>query len=265
MNWEPARADHSIERATASIVLAAPLDANTFDEVVVAGRKAAALHNLTDRIDQLEQIAFLQPAPGTVELRQIPIMPPRRVVLRRLDTEGVSVDELSIGMHQIAVGTLRYRRWADFFRLLSGSLNALQEIYPILDNVKTVRLEYTDRFQSISGGADHFEVIRRDSSFVPPALHDKTAALHVHSGWFDFEGANIRLLTNVNIDVNDPAPSASPDDRRTILILSLGQHEALTGALGKPIARLEILHDYLKATFGRIITSDAAARIALND
>ncbi len=46
MNWEPARADHSIERATASIALATPLDANTFDELIVAGRKAAAAHSL---------------------------------------------------------------------------------------------------------------------------------------------------------------------------------------------------------------------------
>jgi hypothetical protein len=54
MNWEPARADHSIERATASIALATPLDANTFDELVVAGRKAAAAHGLlTESIFQI--------------------------------------------------------------------------------------------------------------------------------------------------------------------------------------------------------------------
>jgi uncharacterized protein (TIGR04255 family) len=264
MDWEPARADHSIERATASISFTDSLDPNAFDELIVAGRKAAATHNLTNRIDLLEPITIQQPASGKIDLTQIP-MPLRRVVFRRLDTEGVSVDELSIGMQQIAVGTLRYRRWADFYSLLSTSLTALQQIYPVIENVKTVRLEYVDRFQSILGGGDHFEVIRRDSAFLPPIVGDKPAALHVHSGWFDFETPNVRQLTNVNIDVSDVTVPPPPEPRRNVSILSMGQFEALTGTLDKPVERLVSLHDYLKSIFGRIITPDAAARVALND
>jgi|SRR5215831_19623550 len=274
MNWEPARADHSIERATASIALATPLDANTFDELIVAGRKAAAAHSLTNRLDLLEAItiqqpAAQQPAAGGIDLSQIastlPRVPPRRVVFRRLDAENVSVDELSIGMQQIAVGTIRYRRWADFNSLLSASLTALQQIHPIIENVKSVRLEYVDRFQSVPGGGDHFEVIQRDSVFLAPILRDKSAALHVHSGWFDFESANVRQLTNINIDVNDvPIPPPS-DPRRHISILSMGQFEALTGTLDRPMERLDELHNYLKLTFGRIITLDAAQRVGLNN
>ena len=272
MNWEPARADRSIERATASIALATPLDANTFDELIVAGRKAAAAHSLTDRIDLLEGItiqAAQQPTTGGIDLSQIastlPRVPPRRVVFRRLDAENVSVDELSIGMQQIAVGTVRYRRWTDFNSLLSASLTALQQIHPIIENVKLVRLEYVDRFQSVPGGADHFEVIQRDSVFLAPILRDKSAALHVHSGWFDFESANVRQLTNINIDVNDvPIPPPS-DPRRNISILSLGQFEALTGTLDRPMERLDELHTYLKLTFRRIITLDAAQRVGLNN
>jgi uncharacterized protein (TIGR04255 family) len=266
MNWEPARADHSIERATASIALANPLDANTFDELVVAGRKAAAAHGLTNRIDLPDPITIQQPVAGAIDLSQItvPSMPPRRVVLRRLDMENVSVDELSIGMQQIAVGTIRYRRWADFNSLLSASLTALQKIHPIIENVKSVRLEYVDRFQSVPGGADHFEVIKRDSVFLAPILRDKSAALHVHSGWFDFESSNVRQLTNINIDVNDvPIPPPS-DPRRNISILSMGQFEALMGTLDRPMERLDELHRYLKLTFGRIITPDAAQRVGLN-
>jgi hypothetical protein len=48
MNWEPVRADHSIDRVVASITLPRPIDANTFDELVIAGRKVGAAHQLTN-------------------------------------------------------------------------------------------------------------------------------------------------------------------------------------------------------------------------
>jgi hypothetical protein len=56
MHWEPARADHSIDRVVATINFPNPIDANSFDEDVVATRKAAAAHNLTDRLDVVEPI-----------------------------------------------------------------------------------------------------------------------------------------------------------------------------------------------------------------
>jgi len=262
MNWEPARADHSIDRATASIALSGPLDANTFDELVVAGRTAAAARNLTNRVDLADAVELPElPPGGVIELGS---MPPRRVVFRRMDVNGVSVDELSIGMRRIAVGTLRYGRWADFFGLLTPFLTALTQVYPITQNVKSVRLEYVDRFQSIPGGADHFEVINRDSEFLAPVVAEKTAALHVHSGWFDFEKPQVRQLTNINIDVHDIV-HPTPDPRRKISILSVGQFEALEGTLDRPVDRLDYLHDYLKSIFGRIITPEAANRVALND
>jgi uncharacterized protein (TIGR04255 family) len=267
MNWEPARADHSIDRATASIVLSVPIvDANTFDELVVAGRKAAAEQHLTDRVDMAEAIELPQPPPGAVvDLSQFSGMAPRRVLFRRLDAERVAVDELAIGAQRIAVGTLRYRRWSDLFRLLSKSLAALETIYPISQNTKSVRLEYVDRFESAPGGADHFEVLRRESDFLCRVIADKTAALHVHSGWFDFETPHVRKLTNVNIDVHDITIPAPPDARRKITVLSMGQFEALQGTLDNPVSRLDDLHAYLKSIFGRIITPGAAARVALND
>jgi hypothetical protein len=49
MEWEPAHADHSIDRAVVTASWLKPFDANTFDELVVTGRKAAATHQLTDR------------------------------------------------------------------------------------------------------------------------------------------------------------------------------------------------------------------------
>jgi uncharacterized protein (TIGR04255 family) len=264
MNWEPARADHSIDRAVISIMLTSPVDANALDELVVAGRKAAAAHNLTDRVDLVEPVEITPQSPQAVfEIN--PTMPPRRVVFRRLDANGVAVDEVSIGTQRIAVGTLRYRRWADLFALLTTTLNSLEQIYPLTQNVRATRLEYVDRFHSIPGGADHFEVIDRNSPFLPPILADKTSAFHVHSGWFEFETPNIRQLTNVHIDVTVVPIPSPPDARAAISVLSLSQFDAVGGTLDHPIERLVRQHDYLKMTFGRTITIDAANRVALND
>jgi hypothetical protein len=78
------------------------------------------------------------------------------------------------------------------------------------------------------------------------------------------ETPRIRRLTNVNIDVNDIAIPPPPDPRRSISVVSMGQFEALEGALDTPLQRLVTLHDYLKATFGSIISAEAAARVAIN-
>jgi hypothetical protein len=209
----------------AAITLSTPLDANTFDELVVAGRKAVAAIGLSDRIDLAEPVELPSPPPGGVlDLTQFATS--RRVIFRRLDAEKVAVDELSIGMQRIAVGTLRYRRWSDLFGLLTTSLTALDAIFPITQRAKAVRVEFVDRFQSIPGGADHFEIIRRDSEYLTPVVARKEAALHVHSGWFDFEeGPDVRRLTNINIDVNDIPIPPPPDPRRKISVLSIGQFE----------------------------------------
>lgn len=262
MNWEPSRADHSIERTTASIVFAQHLDANTFDEITVAARKAAAAQNLTDRLDLVEPLQLL---PGLSTVIDMSTMPPRRVVFRRLDAEKLAIDELSIGSLQVAFGTLRYGRWLDFFGRLKTFLNALDAIHPVTQALRTVRLEYVDRFNSTIESADHFEVIDRASEFLAPVVTSKTAALHVHCGWFDFETATVRQLTAVNIDVNDPPVPKPPQPRRSVSILSVSQFEALEGTLDKPVERFDTLHDGLKSTYGRIITAEAARRVSLND
>jgi uncharacterized protein (TIGR04255 family) len=267
MNWEPARADHSIDKATASVVLSDSIDANTFDELVVAVRKAVAVHHLTKRLDLPDAIELEASAEGLIKIGTdiFPGSPPRRVVFQRPEADsGTAVDEVSVGMKRIAIGTLRYRRWDGFFNLIITTMEALDRVYPVTKSVKMARLEFVDRFESMPGGADHFEVVSRDSKFLASAVRDKTDAFHVHSGWFDFEGKDIRRLTNVNVDVGE-LPRSAPEGRRKISILSMGQYEALNGILDDPLARLSTLHDYLKDTFRSTITTTAAARVALND
>ena len=126
MKWEPVRADHSIDRVVASITLPKAVDANTFDELVVAGRKIAAAHQLTDRIDLQDAIEV--PPGQNVVIAFGNMVPPRRVVFRRLEADtNTAVEELSIGVRQLAFTTVRYRRWADFSHLITTVIAALEK------------------------------------------------------------------------------------------------------------------------------------------
>jgi uncharacterized protein (TIGR04255 family) len=260
MDWEPAHADHSIDRAVVTLSWRQPIDANTFDELVVAGRKAAELHQLTNRLDLPDGVEV--PPGGKIVLSEF-TPPPRRVVFRRLDQAGNPAEEFSLGMQRVGFLTQRYRRWANFRQMMAEILGSLEQVSPIAQNVKAARLEYLDKFNSKPGGADHFQVIERTSDHVAPKLREKAGALHVHSGWFDLE-LPIRKLTNVNIDVNDLSVPL-PENRRTLTVLTLGQFEALEGVLENPTSRVHTLHDYLKDIFRATITKEAAARISLND
>lgn len=264
MDWELSRADHSIERVTVHFNLYEPLDLNAHDELVIAGRDVAKKQKLTNRADFPDSIR-LASEPGTAVQIPLPNLPPRRVVFQRLDNERVSVDELSIGMQEIQIGTLRYRRWKDLNKLIITIISALDKVYPITKATKSIRLEYVDRFQSVPGGADHFEIINRDSKFVNPHLAGIENAFHCHSGWFDFETKNRRRLTNVNIGISDIGTPLPPDPRRKIRILTMAQLEALKGKLDKPLERLDGLHDYLKLIFRDIITQETANRVKLLD
>jgi hypothetical protein len=48
-------------------------------------------------------------------------------------------------------------------------------------------------------------------------------------------------------------------------IKQMCQQKITTVMLDGPVERLDALHDHLKSIYGRIITSDAAKRVALND
>jgi uncharacterized protein (TIGR04255 family) len=267
MHWEPARADHSIDRVVATINFANPIDANSFDEVVVAARKAAAVHSLTDRFDVIEPITL--PAGQNVinlGVELIQVAPPRRIIFRRMEPgTNIAVDQFSVSMQRITLETSRYRRWVDFFEMLKGTVSDIAASYPTILSVRSVRLEYFDRFNSTTPDADQWEVINETSDYLSPAIRDKNNALHVHSGWFDFETPQVRRLTNINIDITDVEIPPPPEPIRKIAVLSLAQVEALEGVLDSPLERIDAHHGYLKSIFGKIITPEAAARVALND
>jgi uncharacterized protein (TIGR04255 family) len=264
MNWEPAHADHAIDRAVATLTMLSPVDLDTFDELLVIGRKAAASHGLTRRLDQQEPIDV--PAGGQAIFVPDNYVLQRRVVFQRIDpTTNSILEEFAIGMGRMAFATTQYRGWAHFFHLIKDMCGSLERVIKPTGDIKTVRLEYFDRFQSAAGGADHFEVVMQSSGYLPAVLRDKAAALHAHTGWFDYEVHDVRRLTNVNIDVNDLKSMPKGEQRRSVTMLTLGQLEALSGSLIDPMAQLDALHGYLKDIFRAIITAEVATRIRLND
>lgn len=268
MNWNPIHADHAIESVQVTAFFNSIIEPETFDELVVGVKKPANEHGLTNRLEMQEPINLVGPSnvplqgvPPGIVLNIGPAHLRRRVIFRELSGSNVA-QEFGIGAQNVQITTTRYRRWADFSKMTSELLETLQITWPLLTNIKTIRLQYVDRFRSPKGDADHFEVVSKDSPFVVGAIKSPTAAFHVHSGWFDFEnGGSIRRLTNLNIDVNDIALAT---DKRDIGILTMGQYESLDGVLDAPLNRIGTLHTYLKSLFGHVVTSEAAERVSLN-
>lgn len=267
MDWEPAHSDHSIDQVIVLATFEPTIDPDTFDEMVVSVRKLANAHGLTERLEQNEPIF---PPPALQPGQQLVVnfatgVPTRRRVVYRQVAEGNVVGELSVGATSISLSTSIYRRWANFSATFIDLFDNIEQSARIRSRIKSVRLQYLDRFISVPGGADHFEVLSRTSPFIVESVRNGgRAAFHVHSGWFDLSEANTRKLTNVNIDVSDLSGPAPPDGRRQVTILCLGQYEALDGLLSNPIERIQSLHLYLKELFGSIISAEAATRVALH-
>jgi uncharacterized protein (TIGR04255 family) len=267
MDWEPFRADHSIEKANITLSFASRLEGDLFDDLLIVLRKSAQGLHLTNRVEISEALQLTPGADGviTMDLTKGPPSSSRRVIFQRLNPERVAIDEVSLGAQGLILGTVFYRRWVEFFEMLKKILTDLNHVTPVVDLVSKVKLEYWDRFQSTNSTANQFELLRENSSLLVGAVRGKHDAFHVHSGWFDFEGATVRLLTNVNVDTNTVAIREGNNDpiRRNITILTLGQAESLKGTLDKPLERLDNIHTHLKLTFRDIITDAAARRINL--
>jgi uncharacterized protein (TIGR04255 family) len=266
MDWEPAHADHSIESVFVILTYAAPLDPNTFDEILVAGRKAAFARQFTNRVEAIDpQQIQLQPGQQVTEVIFDTSAPARRKIgFQRLSPEGRPIGEFGIAPSHLSLTSSHYSSWTDFKELGSALISAIEDVGPILDKVKSIQLQYVDRFSSTVPRADPFQVISRESSLLAQTMSQKQRAFHSHVGWFDYINENDRKLTNVNVDLVD---NSWPNLQRNSLlsILTMARREVRDGVLEYPLNELDGLHDYLKALFSDIITREASVRVSLND
>ncbi|SDJ43297.1 TIGR04255 family protein [Bradyrhizobium sp. Rc2d] len=267
MDWEPAHADHSIDSVNILFTFAEPIDGDSFDDLIIPLRRAANAHRFTNRVEGQETAADipLVPQPGQPVMINIGNVPmTRRVAFQRL-ADGVVASECSIGVSSFTMWTLRYRRWANFYAELEDLCRAIDGVWPLSQSVKSIRLQYIDRFVSIPGGASHFEVLaEHNPNFLVVPQRDPMAAFHVHNGWFDYDSSpGNRILTNVNIDAGDVRPPQFAGGCRNINFLTLMQFESLSSTLPDPLAQADILHQRLKHLFRQLISSEAAARVGL--
>jgi uncharacterized protein (TIGR04255 family) len=265
MNWEPAHADHSIDNVNVQVNFAEAMDSDAFDEVIIPVRRAAATHSLNHRIESQEPIEVPlggAPAMFSVSLNAFPAS--RRVAFQRV-VDGTVVAEFNIGARNFTMWTTRYQRWAQFFTQFRQIFAAIDDSWALASRVKSIRLQYIDRFMSAPGGSDHSEVLAANSPFVRVPQDDPYAAFHVHAGWFDYNSEpGVRILTNINVDAGDVrwSPLNQP---RMLTFLTLLQHEAMGTNLDDPVGRTDILHQRLKNLFRELISADAATRVGLSE
>jgi uncharacterized protein (TIGR04255 family) len=266
MNWEPAHADHSIDSVNVHVSFAEAMINDAFDEVIIPVRRAAAGHHLNHRVESQEPLEVPRMAPGqavfSVNLNAMPMS--RRVAFQRV-VDGVVAAEFNIGVRNFTMWTNRYQRWGQFFSQFQDIFAAIDGQWPLSSKVKSIRLQYVDRFLSAPGGANHFEVLAGDPPFLRIPQTDPNAAFHVHTGWFDYDSEpGVRILTNVNIDGGDVRWSPGQEARQ-LTFLTLLQHEAMGTHLDDPVGRTDILHQRLKNLFRQLISDEAAARVGLSE
>jgi uncharacterized protein (TIGR04255 family) len=270
MDWEPAHADHSIDSVNVLVTFTEPMDGDTFDEVIIPVRRAAATHNFSNRVETQEPAVELpipsapgQPMNFAINVGNVSFA--RRVAFQR-QVEGAVISEFSIGSRSLAMWTAQYRRWAQFFGELRDFFRAVDSAWPVGQRVKSIRLQYVDRFLSVPGGASHFQVVAATPQFLLIPTDDPLAAFHVHCGWFDYSSKpGIRVLTNVNIDASDVRPPQVAGQQRSLTILTLAQYESLDSFLQSPVENAHELHLELKNLFRQTISSEAAARVGLSE
>ncbi|MBX3520649.1 MAG: TIGR04255 family protein [Xanthobacteraceae bacterium] len=261
MNWEPVHSDHSIDNVSAIFVFQANLS-DMFDDLAVAAKKASARFELTHRAEFIEPIE-LPAGSGVANFEIDGRNVPRRVAYQRLDDQRRVIDELSISATKLTLTTARYRRWADFYERLVGIYRDMQIYSAVNFSIKSVQLQYLDRFLSLTDEASHFQVLDTSSRYLVPAVSNIQNALHVHSGWFEFNSNEVRQLTNVNIDVGQAHHIVSGDLRKSVSILTMRKLEALSGDLEDALGCANDLHNGLKDLFRSVVTTAAASRVGL--
>ncbi|UPK28371.1 TIGR04255 family protein [Bradyrhizobium sp. 195] len=267
MDWEPAHADHSIDNVSVLFTFTEPVDADSFDEIVIPLRKAATAHRFNNRVEGQEASEISLPAtPGQPVMINIGAVPMTRRVAFQQAADNVVSSEFSMGVASFTMWTTRYRRWANFFSELSDLYTAIDGVWPLSKRVKSIRLQYVDRFLSAPGGASHLEVLaEQNPTFLTIPQADPTAAFHVHTGWFNYDARpGCRLLTNVNIDAGDVRAQLGRE-RRNMSFLTLMQFESLDASLEDPLAQADQLHQRLKLLFRQLISRPAAARVGLSE
>jgi uncharacterized protein (TIGR04255 family) len=173
-----------------------------------------------------------------------------------------------IAPNSLTARTTSYVRWSPFIGQVEEMMLPLINVYSDAVSVKTVQLDYVDRFLW-TGDWSNFDwkaLLRSDGKFVAAEASKAHQLWHTHSGWLEDLTSGGHRLVNVNIDLGDfarPEGGAVP----TIGILTLMRDDIVPekSDVASIQGHLEEIHNQLKTLFGHIITEQMAERISLND
>jgi uncharacterized protein (TIGR04255 family) len=163
--------------------------------------------------------------------------------------------------------TTAYSRWRPF---LSQFLSVAAEVLSLFfDNLelKTVKIECWDRFNWFGNWEeiDYTKLFREGSSYIVPKAIGSEKEWHSHTGWFSYGGAQVRQLTNINIDVVELVSTVDGEKRPSVGIYTMMQDE-LSGSEGVVLHdRLDNLHLGLKRVFGDIVSDEIKNRVGLGE
>jgi hypothetical protein len=120
---------------------------------------------------------------------------------------------------------------------------------------------------------DLARLVRADSPFISPSAFDPQELWHSDMGRLEGTDEGYRRLINVRVDVVD-GPLTNGSMGRIVAIYTMAQDSPIPGqvedssqlrSVAGSLAALERQHDLLKSILGRVISSEAASRISLQE
>jgi uncharacterized protein (TIGR04255 family) len=169
---------------------------------------------------------------------------------------------------------MTYTRWQAFTDRAMGFVAAVLDTYLSVVPLRSVALEYFDRFDADEGivSPKCSLLIRSDSPYIAPKAFSETAPWHSRAGWFDSPTAQLRRLINIDVQIAD-ATVAPHTTRRVAQIRSMmreifnqpGFESLENDQVDAELlaSRFNSIHLDLNDLLGKVITSEAAQRIAL--
>lgn len=282
MDWQTAHKDHAIERVALSFSFSEPVPTRPWQSILENVSKASAQAGF-DSAPLPEEMALAPGAPQIFQIQigvrgaaGIPTAGPGGKLFTRTTGENAS-EQLAVNRSQINYATTRYDGW-DAFRehSISTMKDCMGEALPLVP-LRSVRLEYWDRFVYHGAvGANYAEIFRDGSRHVPRFPFGTEELWHTHIGYFTRASYALRRLINVNLDMLDlaqPEIAAASDAAEMVMRRSAGiysmaedqfESEKSPRDIAEAMRAIEEMHSELKAVFSDLVTDSVGAKIGLH-
>jgi uncharacterized protein (TIGR04255 family) len=147
------------------------------------------------------------------------------ISFERVKPDGEIAWRLRCEGNSIFVNCLEYTRWKDAWARASGYMRAvLESVGAEKVSVAGTLLQYIDVFDWTADPADYdvFQLLDKESAYVPKATGSYGLAWHLHQGWFlpSREPVPGRILQKVHFDALPQNDIGQPSVRLDTLLLS---------------------------------------------